>query len=126
MQFVTGTLQEMTDLEHQIFVFGAPFRATFFGNATWDEENFSMIGSNPNGAKTIKLQEPMSLGNDVYGIVHIDEIAFAPTTFAEYASLYPDDEVLLSRIPEGDYDDYTPQQYVSEVIIGANYSIINV
>ena len=128
MKLVTGTLQEMTDLEHQIFVFGAPFRATFFDNSTWDEESLSMIGSKPNGARTTKLQSPQPIeeGSETYFIVHIDEMPFAPTTFAEYASLYPDDEVLLSRIPEGDYDDYTPQQYVSEVIIGASYSILNV
>ena len=116
----------MTDLEHQVFVFGAPFRCTFFGNSTWDEATESVIGSNPNGQRTTKLQEVMDLGGGTHAIVHIDEMPFAPTTFAEYASLYPEDVVLISRIPEGEqYNDYTPQQYVSEVIIADNYTIIN-
>ena len=132
MKFVTGTLQEMTDLEHQVFVFGAPFRATFFSNSTWDEPSLSMIGSKPNGARTTKLQEPRDLGNDVWCIKHIDEMQFAPLTFADYIAYFPEDEedqteeqkVILSRIPEG-YETYTPQSYVSEVIIGDNYTIIN-
>ena len=126
MKLVTGTLEEMTQLEHEIFVFGAPFRCTFFGNATYDEESQSVIGSKANGARTTKLQSPQPIeeGSETYSIVHIDEMPFARTKFAEYLSLYPYDRVLLSRIPEGDYDDYTPQQYVSEVIIGANYTLI--
>ena len=134
MKFVTGTLQEMTDLEHQVFVFGGPFRATFFSNSTWDEPSLSMIGSKPNGARTTKLQEPFELeeGGGVYAIVHIDEMQFAPLTFADYIVDFPELEedqteeqkVILSRIPE-EYEDYTPQQYVSEVIIGTDYTIIN-
>jgi hypothetical protein len=131
MQLITGTLQQMTDLEHQIFVFGAPFRATFFGNSTWDEQSLSMIGSKPDGAKTTKLQEPVDMGGGTWGIVHIDEMPFAPTTFAEYIADFPELEedqteeqkVIISRIPEG-YEDYTPQQYVSEVIIGELYTTI--
>lgn len=132
MKFVTGTLQEMIDLEHQEFVLGGPFRCTFFSNSTWDEASKSVIGSKPNGKRTTKLQEPRDLGNDVWGIKHIDEMQFAPLTFADYIAYFPEDEedqteeqkVILSRIPVG-YEDYTPKQYVSEVIIGTNYTIID-
>ena len=53
MKLVTGTLEEMTQLEHDTFVFGAPFRCTFFGNATYDDELESVIGAKPTGQHTI-------------------------------------------------------------------------
>ena len=135
MKLVTGTLEEMTQLEHEMFVFGAPFRCTFFGNSSWDEASKSVVGSNPNGQRTTKLQAPFELeeGGGVYAIVHIDEMPFAPLTFADYIADFPeleDDQteeqkVIISRIPEG-YEDYTPKQYVSEVIIGTDYTVINI
>ena len=104
MKLVTGTLEEMTQLEHDTFVFGAPFRCTFFGNATYDDELESVIGSKPNGQHTIRLQNPFELeeGSGVYALIHIDEMEFDHTTFGEYAEQFPDDEVLLSRIPQGE------------------------
>jgi hypothetical protein len=126
MKLVTGTLEQMTNLEHQIFIFGAPFRCVWFYNAFWDESTLKVY-NNPEftGVGTDKLQEVNHLGNGVYAIVHIDEMTFAPETFAEYAIQYPEDQNILNRIPEG-YEDYTPQVYVSEVVIGDNYTIINV
>lgn len=143
MKYVTGTLEEMTQLENYIFIFGAPFRCTFFNNATYDEESKSVIGSKINGTRTCKLLSPQPIeeGSEIYAILHIDEMNFAPTTFAEYIVDYPRDEegqiiqeeltvqqsVLLSRIPEDEqYIDYTPQQYVSEVIIDGLYNVIEV
>ena len=135
MKLVTGTLEEIADLEHQIFVLGGPFRATFFDNSSWDEASLSMIGSKPNGARTTKLQAPFELeeGGGVYAIVHIDEMDFAPLTFADYIVDFPELEedqteeqkVILSRVPAG-FEDYTPQQYVSEIIIGDNYTIVDI
>ena len=129
MKLVTGTLEEMTQLEHDIFVFGAPFRCTFFGNATYDEESESVIGSKPNGQRTVRLQAPFELeeGGGVYAIVHIDEMEFAHTTFGEYAEQFPNDQVLLSRIPQGEeYENTTPAQWVSDVIINGLFPIIDV
>ena len=129
MKLVTGTLEEMTQLEHDTFVFGAPFRCTFFGNATYDDELESVIGSKPNGQHTIRLQNPFELeeGSGVYALIHIDEMEFDHTTFGEYAEQFPDDEGLLSRIPQGEeYENTTPAQWVSDVIINGLFPIIDV
>ena len=129
MKLVTGTLEEMTQLEHDTFVFGAPFRCTFFGNATYDDELESVIGSKPNVQHTIRLQNPFELeeGSGVYALIHIDEMEFDHTTFGEYAEQFPDDEVLLSRIPQGEeYENTTPAQWVSDVIINGLFPIIDV
>ena len=129
MKLVTGTLEEMTQLEHDTFVFGAPFRCTFFGNATYDDELESVIGSKPNGQHTIRLQNPFELeeGSGVYALIHIDEMEFDHTTFGEYAEQFPDDEVLLSRIPQGEeYENTTPAQWGSDVIINGLFPIIDV
>jgi hypothetical protein len=46
---------------------------------------------------------------------------------------YPDNEAILERIPknnEGEYDeawlDKTPQMWVSDVLIGDNYTVIDI
>ena len=127
---VTGTLEEMTALENVIFVFGSPFSAITY-RQVWDDflEQYFESGSKVGGVSG--WQKVTDEGDDVYSIIHIDMSTFSEKTIAEYVVEIPEDEDLrtetqkavIARVVEG-YEEYTPQQYVSEVIIGNKYSII--
>ncbi len=129
---VTGTIEEMTALEQEIFVYGAPFSAITYGQI-WDEfldkyfSNESKIGG------VLAWQGVADEGDGVYSIIHIDMFTFSDETIADYVANIPEDEeqqtetqkAILARVVEG-YEDYTPKDYVSEVIIGDKYNIITI
>ncbi|NRA81820.1 MAG: hypothetical protein HRU18_26790 [Pseudoalteromonas sp.] len=127
MKLVTGTEQEITDLTFQSFVFGAPFSCFLKGDA-WNNET-NTVGKNTTAWQSVEYSE--SLGS--HYIIHIDEFTFTDKTFQSYKDeFYIDEETeyseleqsILDRIPTG-YEDYSPKQYVSEVVIGDNYSVID-
>ncbi len=131
MKHITGTREQMVDLKFEMFRLGAPFTAVLFDNY-WDEETKGVYASSKMKGGTFALESEFPY-EDQYALKHIDEYVFAPYTFKHYMDTYPDNEVIQNRIPrdeEGEpleeWLDKTPQQYVSEVIIGDNYTIITV
>ena len=129
---VTGTLEEMTALEQEIFVYGAPFSAITYGQI-WDDflEKYFSNESKVGGVSA--WQEVADEGGGVYSIIHIDMFTFSDETIADYVANIPEDEeqqtetqkAILARVVEG-YEDYTPNAYVSEVIIGDNYTTVDI
>jgi hypothetical protein len=131
MKYLLGTQQEMVDLKLEIFNLGAPFTAVLFGNY-WDEETRGVYASSKMKGGTFALESEFPY-EDQYALKHIDEYVFAPYTFQYYMDTYPDNEVILARIPknnEGEYDeawlDKTPQMWVSDVLIGDNYTVVDI
>ena len=128
---VTGTLEEMTALENEIFLFGAPFSASTYGQI-WDDFLERYFESNSKVGGVVSWQGLKDEDNGVYSIIHIDMLTFSDKTIAQYVEEIPEDEenqtetqkAVLERVVEG-YEDYTPQAYVSEVIIGDKYNIIS-
>jgi len=147
MKLITGTEQELFNLEAEMFIFGAPFSAYLAGDI-WSEENKCVYGHRAGkvntSAGTTAWQSLIDLGNDLKAIVHIDEFTFQPHTLQNYYDMLP---VLPEEYPEGETEaDYlnsnelaikqrieaiapelwelTPQQYVSQEIIGSTYTII--
>ena len=127
MKLVTGTEQELFDLEAQAFTLGAPFSCYLKGDK-WDEAS-TKVGKNTTAWQSVQYSESLSS----HYIVHIDEFPFTDHTFQWYKDqFYIDDETeyteleqsILNRIPEG-YEEYTPKAYVSEVVIGNNYTVID-
>ena len=129
---VTGTLEEMTALEQEIFVYGAPFSAITYGQI-WDELLDKYFSNESKVGGVSAWQGVADEGDGVYSIIHIDMFTFSDKTIAEYVVDIPEDEeqqtetqkAIIARVVEG-YEDYSPQQYVSEVIIGSNYTIVDV
>jgi len=129
---VTGTLEEMTALEQEIFVYGAPFSAITYGQI-WDEELKKYFSSNSKNGGVSAWQPIKDEGEGVYSIIHIDMFTFSNETIADYVANIPEDEeqqtetqkAVIARVVEG-YEDYTPKTYVSEIIIGDKYSIITI
>ena len=129
---VTGTLEEMTALEQEIFVYGAPFSAITYGQI-WDEFLETYFESESKVGGVSAWQKVYDEGNDVYSIIHIDMFTFSDETIADYVANIPEDEeqqtetqkAVIARVVEG-YEDYTPKSYVSEVIIGDKYNIITI
>lgn len=128
MKLVTGTEQQMADLQAEQFTLGAPFSCYLKGDA-WDN-TFNIVGKNTKAWQSVQYSESL---NSHY-IVHIDEFPFTDHTFQWYKDhFYIDEETeyteleqaILNRIPEG-YEDYSPKQYVSEVVIGNNYTVVDV
>lgn len=137
MKLITGSEQELFDLEAEMFTLGAPFSCYLKGDK-WDESS-TKVGKNTTAWQSVQYSE--SLGS--HYIVHIDDFPFTDHTFQwykdqfyiepvepvegeepqviEYTEL---EQAILDRIPIG-YEDYTPQQYVSEVIISDKYTIID-
>ena len=127
MKLVTGTEQEIVNLNIQSFVLGAPF-SCFLKGDPWNNET-NTVGKNTTAWQSVQYNE--GLGS--HYIVHIDEFPFTDHTFQWYKDqFYVDEETeynelkqsILDRIPTG-YEDYSPKQYVSEVVIGDNYSVID-
>ena len=128
MKLVTGTEIEMEGLQQEQFSLGAPFSCYLKGDA-WNEATLT-VGRNTSAWQSVQYSE--GLGS--YYIVHIDEFPFTDHTFQWYKDqFYVDDETeyteleqaILDRIPLG-YEDYSPKQYVSEVVIGTNYTTVDV
>lgn len=145
--------QPMQDLEIEVFDLGAPFSAYLCGNV-WIEENKCVYNyvngklDTENGTYAWQSVFPVPAIPDVlpdggFGSVHIDDpkFDFKPYTFQDYLNLLPE-------IPEGqdpadllsptelavynrcesineEYRDKTPQEYVSQVIIGDKYIIFD-
>lgn len=129
---VTGTLEEMTALEKEIFVYGAPFSAITYGQI-WDELLDKYFSNESKAGGVSAWQGAADEGDGVYSIIHIDMFTFSDKTIAEYVVDIPEDEeqqtetqkAIIARVVEG-YENYSPQQYVSEVIIGNNFPIIDI
>ena len=128
MKLILGTEQQLTDLQVEQFTLGAPFSCYLKGDA-WNESTLT-VGRNTTAWQDVKYSE--SLGS--HYIVHIDEFPFTEHTFQWYKDqFYIDDETeyteleqaILNRIPEG-YEEDSPKQYVSEVVIGSNYTTVDV
>ena len=127
---ITGTLEEMTALELEIFAFGGPFSAVIYGQV-WDNLFDRYFESKAKTGGVSSWQKPNPEGEGVYSIIHIDMFTFSDKTIAEYVADIPEDEeqqtetqkAIIERVVEG-YEEYTPQQYVSEVIISDKYNII--
>ena len=127
---VTGTLEEMTALEQEIFFYGAPFSAITYGQI-WDEflEQYFANESKIGGVSA--WQGVTDEEDGAFSIIHIDMFSFSEKTIAEYVADISEDEeqqtetqkAIIARVVEG-YEDYSPQQYVSEVIIGNKYNIV--
>ena len=128
---VTGTLEEMTALEQEVFVYGAPFSAITYGQI-WDELLDKYFSNESKAGGVSAWQGVADEGDGVYSIIHIDMFTFSDKTIAEYVVDIPEDEeqqtetqkAIIARVVEG-YENYSPQQYVSEVIIGNNFPIID-
>jgi hypothetical protein len=138
VKLILGTEQQLTDLQAEQFTLGAPFSCYLKGDA-WNEATLT-VGRNTTAWQSVQYSE--SLGS--HYIVHIDEFPFTDHTFQwyndqvyvepvepvegeepqviEYTEL---EQAILNRIPVG-YETYTPKQYVSEVVIGNNYTVIDV
>lgn len=128
MKLVAGTEQQLTDLQAEQFSFGAPFSCYLKGDA-WNGVTLT-VGKNTTAWQEVQYSE--GLGS--HYIVHIDEFPFTDHTFQWYKDqFYVDEETeyteleqaILNRIPEG-YENYSPKQYVSEVVIGSNYTTVDV
>ena len=125
----TDTQQEVVDLKSDLFQLGAPFTAVLFNNH-WDEESKGVYASDELVGGTFALDSEFEHEGS-WCLKHIDEYVFAPYTFGYYQENYPDNEGIQTRIPKDENEepdpewlDKTPQQYVSEVLIGTNFTII--
>jgi len=121
---VTGEQLEIDALESDIFNLGAPFSCFLKGDA-WNEET-KAVGKLTTSWQPIMYDEI----NDWYWIYHIDLSTFSDHTFQWYKDQLPEEnlseleQAILNRMPDEQYMEYTPQQYVSEIIIGDNFTVI--
>jgi hypothetical protein len=131
MKLVVGTKEQMVDLKLKYFDAGACFTAVLYNNY-WDEATKRVYPSkNQMDADTFALESEYEYEGQ-WALKHIDDYVFAPYTYRHYMDTYPDNEAIQNRIPrdeEGEpieeWLDKTPQQWVSEVIIGDNYTVID-
>lgn len=133
---ITEERQPSKDLKFAYFDFGAPFTSAIF-KSHFDEATKGVYQSSKmdkEGTFALDSETPYT-GEEGYNwkLKHIDEYEFAPITFRQYLAMYPNNEAIEIRIPrneEGEYDeawlDKTPQEYVSEVIIGDNFTVIDI
>ncbi len=129
MKHLTGTREQMVDLKFKYFDAGACFTAVLFGNY-WDEATKGVYPSkNQMDAGTFSLESEFEYEGQ-WALKHIDDYVFAPYTYRHYMDNYPDNEAIQNRIPRDkdgepvtEWLDKTPQQWVSEVIIGDNYTV---
>ena len=131
MKACTGTLAQMVALKFAYFFFGAPFTAVLYGDY-WHELTKGVYSDERMIGGTFALENEFAY-LDESALKHIDDYAFAPFTFRHYMETYPDNVAIQERIPrdeEGEplaeWLDKTPQQWVSEVIIGDNYVIVDI
>jgi hypothetical protein len=126
----TDTQEQANDLKLAIFDAGAPMTAVLFANH-WDEESKGVYASSRLEGGTFALDTEFEQDGK-WLLKHIDEYVFHPYTYQYYMDTYPDNEAIQNRIPrdeEGEplaeWLEKTPAQYVSEVIIGNNFQIID-
>lgn len=123
--------QPAIDLKLAIFDAGAPMTAVLFANH-WDEESKGVYASSDLQGGTFALEDEFE-HEGKWLVKHIDEYIFAPYTYQYYMDTYPENEAIQSRIPKDEngepipeWLEKTPAQYVSEVIIGNNFPIIDI
>ena len=123
--------QESIDLKFRYFDLGAPFTAALFNNH-WDEET-KCVRSAPGKSGCTRALESEFEHSGKWALKHIDDYIFHPYTFRHYMEAFHDNEAIQSRIPRDENDnlieewlDKTPQMWVSEVIIGDSYTILEV
>ena len=131
MKACTGTKEQMIALKFAYFFFGASFTAVLYGDY-WDELTKGVYSDERMIGGTFELDKEFPY-LDGSALKHIDDYTFAPYTFRHYLDTYPDNVEIQERIPrdeEGEplpeWLDKTPQQWVSEVIIGDNYVIVDI
>ena len=132
---LTATQQEAIELKLAIFNAGAPMTAVLFGNY-FDEVTRGVYQDAQMKAGTFYLDSEFpytEVEGYSWALKHIDDYQFAPYTYQYYLDTYPENEAILARIPKDEEENYdeawldrTPQEYVSEVIIGNNYHTITV
>ncbi len=125
----TDTQEQAIDLKLAIFNAGAPMTAVLFANH-WDEDSKGVYASSKLEGGTFALDAEFEQDGK-WLVKHIDEYIFAPYTYQYYMDTYPDNEAIQNRIPrdeEGEpipeWLEKTPAQWVSEVIIADNFTII--
>ncbi|MCP4265999.1 MAG: hypothetical protein GY777_10565 [Candidatus Brocadiaceae bacterium] len=125
---ITDTKQEAIDLKFAIFDEGAPFTAQIYSDH-WDEETKCVMSAVTMKGCTDSLESEFE-HDGKWALKHIDEYVFHPYTYQYYMDTYPDNVAIQSRIPRDDEGDLipewlekTPQMWVSEVIIGDNYTV---
>jgi hypothetical protein len=131
MKACTGTPTQMIALKFAYFDLGAPFTAVLYGDY-WHEPTKGVYSDERMVGGTFALENvfPYLEGS---ALKHIDDYTFAPYTFQYYLDTYLNNVAIQERIPrdeEGEpLDEWlikTPQQWVSEVIIGDNYVIVDI
>ena len=131
MKACTGTQEQMIALKFAYFDLGAPFTAVLYGDY-WHEPTKGVYSDERMVGGTFALENEFPYLNES-ALKHIDDYTFAPYTFQHYMDTYPNNVAIQERIPrdeEGEpLDEWlikTPQQWVSEVIIGDNYVIVDI
>ena len=124
------TQEEAIGLKHEVFNLGAPFTAVLFNNY-WDEETKRVYQSSAMEGLGVDCLEDEFPHEDKWAVKHIEEYVFAPYTYGYYMEAYPDNVAIQERVPKdelGEPDEEwlekTPAQYVSEVLIGADFTTI--
>ena len=131
MKACTGTPTQMIALKFAYFDLGAPFTAVLYGDY-WHEETKGVYSDERMIGGTFALENEFPYLNES-ALKHIDDYTFAPYTFQYYMDTYPDNVAIQERIPRDEEGEplaewlvKTPQQWVSEVIIGDNYVIVDI
>ena len=131
MKACTGTQEQMIALKFAYFDLGAPFTAVLYGDY-WHEETKGVYSDERMIGGTFALENEFPYLNES-ALKHIDDYTFAPYTFQYYMDTYPDNVAIQERIPRDEEGEplaewlvKTPQQWVSEVIIGDNYVIVDI
>ena len=131
MKACTGTQEQMITLKFMYFYFGAPFTAILYGDY-WHEATRRVYSDERMIKGTDSLEKEFPYLAE-YALKHIDDYQFYPFTFQYYMDMYPDNVAIQERIPRGEEGEplaewlvKTPQQWVSEVIIGDNYVIVDI
>ena len=131
MKACTGTQEQTIALKFMYFDLGAPFTAVLYGDY-WHEETKGVYSDERMIGGTFSLEREFEY-LDESALKHIDDYTFAPYTFQHYMDTYPNNVAIQERIPRDEEGEplaewlvKTPQQWVSEVIIGDNYVIVDI
>ena len=147
MKACTGTQEQMIALKFAYFDLGAPFTAVLYGDY-WHEETKGVYSDERMIGGTFALEREFDyleerefdyLEESEFdylegsALKHMDDYTFAPYTFQHYMDTYPNNVAIQERIPRDEEGEplaewlvKTPQQWVSEVIIGDNYVIVDI
>ncbi len=131
MKACTGIKEQMIALKFAYFDLGAPFTAVLYDDY-WHEETKGVYSDERMIGGTFALENEFPYLEES-ALKHIDDYTFAPYTFQHYLDTYPDNAAIQERIPRDEEGEplaewlvKTPQQWVSEMIIGANYVIVDI